>query len=38
MSYYESEKYYDDPFEAGEVDWSHKDNEGYYAEKLGDDF
>jgi len=30
--------YYDDPFEAGEVDWSHEDDEGYWATLLGEDY
>jgi len=30
--------YYDDPFEANEVDWSKEDDEGYWASKLGDDY
>lgn len=30
--------YYDDPFESGEVDWSKKDDEGYWASKMGADY
>ena len=33
MSYY-----YDDPFEANEVDWSKEDDEGYWAKIMGDDY
>lgn len=38
MSWYENEKYYDDPFEAGEVDWSKEDDEGYWASQMGDEY
>ena len=38
MSHYNSEKYYDDPFDSGEIDWSKKDDEGYWANLMGDNY
>jgi hypothetical protein len=31
-----SEQYYDNPFEANEVDWSKEDDEGYLINKEQD--